>query len=253
MTLLRDETLIAYADNQLSGDARRAVEHVLAVDSEARHMVALLRLSAWHVREVFDAIDFSGVPVWLDALLGRDGTSRTDGRQPGARRVRQWPKLGFALAACLVLGLSIGSVATVERSGHDHEQKLAVLGEVPRSSILAEALDHVVETGGAWTGPDRWRAAEVARFRDRFGKECREVELFSAREGDIPAQVLIACRGATHRWTVVGAVANEVSEAPVYAHYVASEDEARSSLDSILSLLGAQQRTTAAERKTMTP
>jgi hypothetical protein len=51
----------------------------------------------------------------------------------------------------------------------------------------------------------------------------------------------------------VGAVANEVTDTPIDAYYVPTEDEARSSLDSILSMIGARQRTSAAERKTMTP
>lgn len=253
MTLLRDETLLAYADNQLKGDARRAVEHVLAVDTEARHMVALLRLSAWNLREHFDSIDFGGVPAWLLELLARDQQSVSVKQPTGTPAARSWPKMGFALAACLVLGLAIGSAATLDRRGPGSEQILSVFGDVPQSSKLAQVLDHVVKTGGEWTGPDQWRASEIASFRDRFGKECRELELFSGRDGAVPAQVLVACRGATHTWTVVGAVANQVTEQPSIAHYVASEGAARSSLESILSLLGAQQRLSAAERKTMTP
>jgi hypothetical protein len=253
MTLLRDETLLAYADNQLSGDAHLAVEQVLAVDADARHMVAILRLSSWRLRQYFDAIDFTGVPAWFDTLMKQDQIKPVDGWLRREPRVRQWPKLGLALAACLVLGIAIGSTTNLNRPGDENQRRLAVLGDVPHSSTLALALKHVSETGREWKGPDRWRATEIASFRDRFGNECREVELFSARDGVIPAEILIACRGGADRWTVVGAVANEVTESPSKAHYVASEGEARSSLDSILSLLGAQQRTSAADRKTMTP
>lgn len=49
MTWLRDEVLVAYADNPLSGEPRRAVEHVLAVDEDARHKVVLFDLTGRHV------------------------------------------------------------------------------------------------------------------------------------------------------------------------------------------------------------
>jgi anti-sigma factor RsiW len=253
MTFLRDEILVAYADNQLSDDMRRAVEHVLLVDSEARHTVALFKLSACHVRQSIEGIDFSGVPAWFVALLAPKDARWSRDWVTKSLRTGKWPIIGVAMAACLVLAVAIATEGTIVDRGEGPSQRLAVLGEVPRASVLAEALDHLVLTGVEWTGPDRSRATEIASFRDRFGNQCREVELFSARDSDVPAQVLIACRGRSDRWAVVGAVANEVAGAPVDAHYAISEEAARSSLDSILSLLGAQQRTSAAERKTMTP
>lgn len=251
MTWLRDEVLVAYADNQLSGDDRRALEQVLAVDPEARHTVALFKLSALQVRQCFDALDFGGVPAWFEALTAR--TDRSLPRDGALRTGRTWPKLGVALAACLVIGVAIGQFARGESAANGISNGLAVLGDVPRTSALADALDHVAQTGAEWTGPDRWRATEIASFRDRFGNECREVEVFTARAGSVPAQVLIACRRALERWTVVGAVANEVKDTSIEAYYVPTEGEARSSLDSILSMIGAQKRISAAERKTMTP
>ncbi|OYW52946.1 MAG: hypothetical protein B7Y80_17935 [Hyphomicrobium sp. 32-62-53] len=251
MTLLRDEVLVAYADNQLSSDNRRAVEHVLAVDPDARHQVALFKLSACQVRQCFDALDFGVVPAWFEALLAR--TDRNGPHHGAFRKGLKWPKLGVALAASLVIGATIGHVTRLQPVAGAGSNGLAVLGDVPRASVLADALDYVAQTGAEWTGPDRWRATEIASFRDRFGNECREVELFSARGGSVPAQVLIACRGTLERWTVVGAVANEVLDESIDAYYVPTEGEARSSLDSILSMLGAQKRISAAERKTMTP
>jgi len=251
MTWLRDEVLVAYADNQLSADNRRAVEQVLAVDPDARHTVALFKLSAFQVRQCFDALDFSGVPAWFETLMARQERRRS--RDGAWQNKRNWPKLGVALAASLVIGATIGHVTRMQPVAGAGSNGLAVLGDVPRASVLADALDYVAQTGAEWTGPDQWRATEIASFRDRFGNECREIEVFSAREVSVPAQVLIACRGALERWTVVGAVANEVLDKSIEAYYVPSEGEARSSLDSILSMLGAQQRISAAERKTMTP
>ncbi len=188
----------------------------------------------------------------------RGADERTDaagvrqGRRPATRG---WLRagLGAAFATCLILGIAFGHVARVGLGPSGLSPGLAVLGKVPPTSSLADALHHIAQTGGAWTGPDHWRATEIAAFRDRFGNECREVELFSAPDGAVPAQVLIACRGAAEQWTVVGAVANEVTAVSRDAYYVPTEREARSSLESILSMLGAQQRTSAAERKTMTP
>jgi hypothetical protein len=251
MTWLRDEVLVAYADNQLSADNRRAIEHVLAVDPEARHTVALFKLSAIQVRQCLEAIDFGGVPAWFETILERsDRSGSRNGLVPTTRKL---PKLGVALAACLLLGVTVGHWMRAEPADFGLQNGLAVLGDVPGASMLAAALDHVAQTGAEWTGPDKWRATEIASFRDRFGNECREVELFSGRGESIPAQVLIACRGTTERWTVVGAVANEVTDTPIDAYYVPTEGEVRSSLDSILSMIGARQRTSAAERKTMTP
>lgn len=253
MMLLRDAILVAYADNQLSADKRYAVEQVLAVDPEARQTVALFELSASRVRQCFESLDFTGVPGWFEALIARTERNgfRTDAMP--SWRGRTWPRFAVALAACLVFGAMIGHVSRVLPPPSGLSNGLFVLGDVPRASVLAEALDHVAQTGAEWTGADRWRATEIASFRDRFGNECREVELFSARGGTVPSQVLIACRGTTDQWSVVGAVANEVTDTPIDAYYVPTEGEARSSLDSILSMIGARQRTSAAERKTMTP
>ncbi len=252
MRCLRDEVLVAYADNQLNLEKRRAVEQVLAVDPEARHTVALFKLSACQVRECFNRFDFTGIPGWFDALSYHTDHNRKAGRSEFAMRLRIWPRLAVAAAACLVVGVAVGQLVRQHQPA-SMATGLAILGELPRTSVLADALDHVAETGADWTGPDRWRATEIASFRDRFGNECREVELYSARGGVVPAQVFIACRGSSARWTVVGAVANEVTARSYDDYYVPTESEARSSLDSVLSMLGAQQRTSAADRKTMTP
>lgn len=251
MTWLRDEVLVAYADNQLTSANRRAVEQVLAVDPEARHTVALFKLSALQVRQCFDALDFGGVPSWFKILMAR--TDQCDPRNAAVQSARKFPKFGVAMAACLVFGALIGHVTRTQPVPEAGSSGLSVLGDVGRGSVLEEALNHVAQTGTEWTGPDLWRATLIASFRDRFGSECREVELHSARGGAVPAQVFVACRGASSRWTVVGAASNEVMTAPINAYYVPTEGEARSSLNGILSMLGAQQRTSAAERKTMTP
>lgn len=258
MTCLRDEVLVAYADNQLIGEKRRAVEHVLAVDEESRHTVALFKLTGYHVRLAFAGIDFTGVPAWFDALFRSNGNPAAGARKNCGRMFSRWPKFNLALAACLLMGICIGSLTSTGKPVSDRSERLVALGELPAASALATALDHVAETGADWTGPDRWRATGIASFRDRFGNECREIELYAALGGEVPAQFVVACRGGADKWTVVGAVTNQVSGAPVSnsaieAYYAPTEEEARSPLESILSMLGAQQRTSTADRKMTAP
>lgn len=263
MTCLRDEVLVAYADNQLRGEKLRAVEHVLAVDVDARHTVALFKLTGCHVRQAFAGIDFTGVPAWFDALFQRNGRHPHCARNAWAWNARgrtpfRWPKLGFALAASLALGICIGGLISAATTPSNGAERLLVLGELPPASTMAEALDHVTETGATWNGPGQWRAAGITSFKDRFGNECQEVEFYSALGGDIPAQIVVACRGKAERWALVGAMTNQVSGAPIStaaiaAYYVPAEEQARPSMDSILSMLGAQHRESTTDRNPNAP
>ncbi len=262
MSCLRDEILVAYADDQLSDEKRRAVEHVLAVDEDARMTVAMFKRTTYQVRRAYAGVDFGGVPVWFERLLrnvgARGAGHATSAASACGPRHRRWRLSTFALAACLLLGICIGSLMSADGLVPARSEPLVSIGDVPAASTLAQALDHVSDTGTEWTGPDAWRAAVSATFKDRFGNACREVELFTSVGEEVPAQLVVACRSGAETWTIVGAVTNQVSATSpsgsvIEAYYVPAEDEARSSLDSILSMLGAHQRTPATDRKTTAP
>lgn len=145
MTCLRDEVLVAYADNQLRGEKLRAVEHVLAVDVDARHTVALFKLTGCHVRQAFAGIDFTGVPAWFDALFPRNTRHPRCARNAWAWKARgrtpfRWPKLGFALAASLALGICIGGLISAATTPSNGAERLLVLGELPPARAMAAAI-----------------------------------------------------------------------------------------------------------------
>jgi hypothetical protein len=252
MMTLRDEILVAYADNELSADVRRAVEHVLAVDQEARSTVALFKLTGYQLRQAFLGIDFTGVPDWIEELLARDAGSRQpDAGVPPVRPLR--PKLAMAFAASGLAAICLGTMGYVWSPPPTGAGDQVALGVLPADAALSQALDHLSRAGSEWTVGEGWRAVEISSFKDRFDNECREVGIVDPPSADVPARIFVACRNATHRWSVVGAVTNQAAGSPGDAYYVPTEGEARASLSSVLSMLGAQQLSSATDRKTTMP
>ena len=175
MTCLRDEVLVDYADNRLSIDKRRAVEHVLAIDTEARHKVALFKLSAYLLRQAFAGIDFTGVPAWLDVLFQRYDQRaagmrragwwtcvwRTGGRLPSG-----WAALRLSLASSLLLGICLGGLTAVVTTPSDGSERLLVLGEL--------AVQHLVEARGL--GGEALDGAQTAEVDDGAARRAHRAD-----------------------------------------------------------------------------
>ncbi len=252
MTYIRDEVLVAYADGQLRCEERLAVERLLAIDEQARHSVALFKLTRHYVQQVFAEIDFSGVPTRLGSLLSV--------KAPGFSVRPRWrgSRLNsiatfIPLAACICFAVGFGAAQLPGADQRHLQAGATALGLVDPNSYLADAIQHARNSGADWAAPNGLRFVDIADFKDKFGQECREFEVFSAGLVQIPAELLIVCQNRAGRWSVVSAVSTVAAGTAVQAQYVPSESEARTALQSVFNMLGAQQRTSAAERKHLTP
>ena len=105
-----DDDLQAYADGQLTGERREAVEQRLARDPSAVAQVAAIREQNAELRHAFDP--------WLGEELPPRLIAAAEGRARRGLLVRSWP--AFAAAATLLVGVAIGWIARdtmLERAG----------------------------------------------------------------------------------------------------------------------------------------
>jgi hypothetical protein len=135
-----EETLMAYADNELDAQTRSAVEAAMASDPEIARRVARHKALRERLRTTFDkALDEAPPQRLVDAARGvpavrREGNVIPFARKPPPRRaLPQWT----SLAACLVVGVLIGQMllrtsSTGPISSRD--------GRLLANGVLAEAL-----------------------------------------------------------------------------------------------------------------
>jgi hypothetical protein len=146
---LTDETLMAYADNELDGQARLAVELAMAADPEVARRVARHKALRNELRKSFDGALNEPVP---DRLLQVARSTPTQPRKADVTNLAQaraaknqatrtgrrwsWPEWG-AMAASLVLGLVIGFSLLRPDGG---EPIVARDGELLAQGALNDAL-----------------------------------------------------------------------------------------------------------------
>ena len=169
---IEPEMLMAYADGELDPLNAKRVERAIAGDPALAQEVERHRALRKRVSDSFAPIADERVPDRLAALLK---SNVVDLPTPKTRPILSRWRAAAALAACLVLGLTIG--ISVSRG-----PVFSGAGGLYASGSLAAALDDQV--GGA-DG-----AVKVAvSFRDKQGAYCR-VFSSSATDG-------IACRDAS--------------------------------------------------------
>ena len=169
---IEPEMLMAYADGELDPLNAKRVERAIAGDPALAQEVERHRALRKRVSDSFAPVADEQVPDRLAALLK---SNVVDLPTPKTRPILSRWRAAAALAACLVLGLTIG--ISVSRG-----PVFSGAGGLYASGSLAAALDDQV--GGA-DG-----AVKVAvSFRDKQGAYCR-VFSSSATDG-------IACRDAS--------------------------------------------------------
>lgn len=251
------ETLMAYADGELSAERAQAVEARLAVDAEARELVERLRQTRSELAAQMDALLTEPVPQRLiDTVMrhpmgGRvplteavplrpvearplDGpvrpapqaatTATTATPTVAVNSPSYWPRMAAAACLALAVGLTTGHWWG-QRSGADAGTGLAqvlqrALQTLPSGEALAE--------GGVVVMP-------VASFRSSNGQACREFEQeaqgriahgLACREGD-----QWVARAVLDRGPAGGTLGSEPAFAPA-----SGEADA---LDTLLDRLGA--------------
>jgi len=95
---ISDDDLQAYADGQLDGDRRDAVEHALARDATVGLRIAAIRAQNAELRHAFDP--------WLAERVPPRLIAAAEGPAGHVWLSRSWP--AFAAAATLVVGVAIG-------------------------------------------------------------------------------------------------------------------------------------------------
>lgn len=249
MSTLSDEILMSMADGTLSAEEHLAVERQLAIDPHARRLVLLFRLSAVVVREAFSGAEFDRTPERLRNVLRRRRTS-------GCAVLRNTQVLAMRrplqLAACLAAVVAAASVLhlAVDRAASTSQGSVIGLGPVDRGSELAKVLERHDGDTFVPASAASHRFIVTAAMRDKFGNACREVDAYQGDGANAQPDVILACRTTTGEWVVVGAVATASRPG---APYVPVEEDTRGVLGSVLSMIGARQRTSVVEKESHNP
>jgi len=198
MNRIGEETLMAYVDGELGGLRREEVERVLAVDPELRSRVeSELRLRA-RIAGHYAPVADEPVPERLTALLA--GPNVVDLHSARARRARPLWQTLTALAATLILGLSVGTMLPRDDGGGG--PVAFADGLMVAQGELADAL----ETRLAADRPADGTRIGVS-FAASDGRLCRTF--------DGPALSGLACRGDSG-WQIAAAAAPGAGQAGQY-------------------------------------
>ena len=178
------ETLMAYADGELDGETRRAIEAEMAVDPQVAQEVERYRAMRAEVSGAFAGVLDEPVPDRLLRAAKKSPVSTS--AQP--RRKWSWPEY-TSIAASLLIGILAGRAILQPES----ESRLVVAGSDGRviaGGALAQALSEQLSSQDG-TGID-----VGLTFRSKSGEYCRT---FGARAAN--PVVGFACRDA-EAWRV---------------------------------------------------
>lgn len=139
-------TLLAFLDGELDGDEARRVEAALAAEPELRALHEEQRRLRERLSSHYGEVIEEPVPDAMRALLD---PKVIDLEMERTRRRPRWFPIGIALAASLVLGISLGRLLPPEG-----EVSLAEGGLIARGA-LAEALDTQLASAQPGDAPTR--------------------------------------------------------------------------------------------------
>ena len=197
-----DETLMAYADGELDGPTRAAVEAAMAADPEVARRIAQHQALRSRLHSAFDPVLAEALPERLLAAVRGTAPQPHPGKVTALRRapVRwSWPQWA-ALAASLLVGVLLGPwlVRAPGRAPlvtHD--------GTVLAAGALARALSEQLASN---QGADAAVQIGVS-FRSRGGDYCRT---FVLREKSALAGLACRAQGA---WRLEALAASESAPA----------------------------------------
>jgi hypothetical protein len=164
-----EETLMAYADNELDAKTRAAVEEAMATDPEVARKIAQHKALRGKVRLAFDNVVHEPSPQRLiDAARGVPAVRREGNVIPLRRKTptsRAWPQWA-AIAASLVIGVIIGQ-AMLRDSGSGPVTSRD--GQLLANGVLAHALSEQL----ASTQTDQSPVKIGVTFKSKAGNYCR--------------------------------------------------------------------------------
>jgi len=184
---------MAYADGELDGPARAAVEAAMAADPQIAQRIAQHRALRRRVHCAFDAVLDEPVPArLLETAQGGPATLRESNVVPLRRAPQRrftWPQW-TAIAASLIVGMIAGRMASLRPR---NPVPIATTGgTLLASGVLARALSGQLASHQSAADPVRIGVS----FRSRSGGYCRT---FTLRQ---PAALAgLACR-AREGWRI---------------------------------------------------
>ena len=180
-----EETLMAYADNELDAQTRTAVEAAMAVDPEIARRVAQHKALRGKLRLAFDNVIEEPTPQRLvNAARGAPAVRREGNVVPLRRKApqRRGVPLWASLAASLVIGIIIGQ-AMLRGSGNTTVTSRD--GQLLASGVLAHALSAQLASAQTDQNPVQIGVS----FKSKAGDYCRT---FTVHESTTLAG--LACR-----------------------------------------------------------
>lgn len=188
-----EETLMAYADNELDLQTRSELEAAIASDPVLARRVAQHKALRARLRASFDKVLDEPPPQRLsDAARGAPAVRREGNVIPLRRKLpsrRAWPQW-TSLAASLVIGVVIGQVL-VRTTGNTGAISSSD-GRLLANGVLAEALSEQLSS----TQKDDTPVRIGSSFKSKSGDYCRT---FTLRDSATLAG--LACRQQDH-WQV---------------------------------------------------
>lgn len=201
------ETLVSYADGQLSANETRRVEAQLAEDAEARETVRQLRESAALLRAAFNEPINEPVPARvLEAINSTVAEQAVVAQGPGRGPLHRWPPALAASVAFLLLGLGGSYFLADYRVGQELSriELVRLADKQAQEAALFEALEkNISGQTVAWENPDSGRRGSVTpvrTFKNRQGQWCREYAASEAYGVDQESRRAIACRQPEGIW-----------------------------------------------------
>ena len=201
------ETLVSYADGQLSANETRRVEAQLAEDAEARETVRQLRESAALLRAAFNEPINEPVPARvLEAINSTVAEQAVVAQGSGRGPLHRWPPALAASVAFLLLGLGGSYFLADYRVGQELSriELVRLADKQAQEAALFEALEkNISGQTVAWENPDSGRRGSVTpvrTFKNRQGQWCREYAASEAYGVDQESRRAIACRQPEGIW-----------------------------------------------------
>lgn len=180
-----EETLMAYADDELDPQTRSAVEAAMAVDPEIARRIAQHKALRGQLRATFDKVLDEPPPQRLvDAARGVPAIRREGNVIPLRRKApprRVWPQWA-SVAASLVIGAFIGQAVLRTVGAGPITSKD---GQLLASGVLSHALSDQLASAQTQDTPVRIGVS----FKSKDGDYCRT---FAVRESTTLAG--LACR-----------------------------------------------------------
>ncbi len=198
-----EETLMAYADNELDSQTRSAVEAAMANDPEIARRIARHQALRGRLNATFDKVLDEPPPQRLvDAARGVPAVRREGNVIPLRRRRAQrtaWPQWA-TMAASLVIGVVIGQALL--RAPNSGAPVASRNGQILANGTLAQALSDQLASAQAPDAPVRIGVS----FKSKTGDYCRTFTMHAATTLDG-----LACRDQND-WRVKVLAQNPRSE-----------------------------------------